>query len=142
TTYKRIDPYNMFLSFVFGVFAAGIINLAEYLVNEAGSAPGFYNMWKQYSIIDIDKIYYAVYIDMAYFILLFLIFKKRLKPIVLIPVFLLSLPLMVYCGSVGGILVFIVLNALAGVSLLWRSYTKIAPYIWAIPLLIMVALYL
>ncbi len=142
TAYKRIDPYNMLLFFVLGVFAAGIINFTEYLVNEAGSAPGFYNMWKQYSIIDIDKIYYAVYIDMAYLILLFLIFKKRVKSVVLIPVFLLSLPLMVYCGSVGGMLVFVVLNALIGASLLWHSYTKIVPYIWAIPLLIMAALYL
>ncbi|MGS2762734.1 O-antigen ligase family protein [Sinomicrobium sp. M5D2P9] len=140
--FKAININKAFLAFVLGVFVVGTINLIAFgveMVNNGYS--GFFNTWQTFSIIDIDKIYYAVYINMAYLITVDCFSKKIIGLNTYILVTSLSVILFLYTGAVSGILVFILLNVLLAAKKVWKKgYTTLVFFTFLTPLILMIGL--
>lgn len=102
------------LFFAIGVYAVGTINLSAWVVKVFEGYTGLYNTWMELSIIDIQKIYFSLYLNLAYFFILYFLTKIRHKRffVFVLPFILFTIVLLVYSGSMGGIVVFLLLNSL------------------------------
>ncbi|ASV30183.1 O-antigen ligase family protein [Maribacter cobaltidurans] len=101
-------------SFVAGVFVVGLFNLFFSFFRSSGAMITFFNSWETTAIIDIQKIYYAMYLNMAYAICLVGLQKGRIKyRLVYITILTaLTVVLLIYSGAMSGIILFVVINAL------------------------------
>jgi hypothetical protein len=75
-----------------------------------------FNAWKDYSVIDIHKIYYGAFVNLSFLMLLYLNLKKEIELKLLgclMPVFIL---LLMYAGSISNILIYLML------VILWIGY--------------------
>ncbi|MBQ4913421.1 O-antigen ligase family protein [Maribacter sp. MMG018] len=104
-----------FISFTIGVYFVGFLNLGVALLYISDiDFMSLYNTWSNYSVIDIQKIYYALYLNMAFLFIIDLVIKnaRRYRPIIITAICLATLLLFVYSGSLSGIGMFLVLCVL------------------------------
>ncbi len=121
-SFRKININYILFSFLLGVLVVGLVNITNIVGQLMLDDFSLFNSWESYSIIDIQKIYYALYLNMAYVILLYFLQEKVLT----IRVYLLCLPLvgllLFVTGAVSGFLVFILINILFGVKVLFPLY--------------------
>lgn len=113
-TYTRIP-----LAFSLGVFVVGIINIVPFLLkNDLVNFDTLFNSWNTYAILDIHKIYYALFLCLSY---VFVIEHLRLKPIKYRYVYIslsfsFCIVMLYYTGSGNGFLLFFLSHILYVVS--------------------------
>lgn len=125
TNFRNMNLKNVLFSFSLGVLVVGLINLINIFSHSILDQFSIYNSWEAYSLIDIHKIYYAVYLNMAYAVILYYLYQKELK----IGFYLLSLPmiglLLFITGAVSGLLIFLLINILFAIKKVIPSYFKL-----------------
>lgn len=103
------------VAFSIGVYLVGFINLSYYffLQIKVMDFVNIYNNWDHYLLVDISKIYYAMYLNLAYIFLASNFFSSRhKKPFgLLILGIITTVILLYYTGSMSGILLFLLLNS-------------------------------
>ena len=134
----------LLISFSTGVYLVGVIQLtaAIFKISDFNIKP-LYNTWQYYAIIDIQKIYYAFYLNLAYLFVIDLIIKRksRFRIISIITVCLVSLTLFWFTGSLSGIILLLVLNLLLVVHHVLPKYFLMFSHVLVVlPLLIFIAL--
>ncbi|EAR02768.1 O-antigen ligase family protein [Maribacter sp. HTCC2170] len=134
----------LLISFASGVYFVGFINLtvASFEIIDL-SANSLYNSWQQYSIIDIQKIYYAFYLNLAYLFIVDELVKSNMKfkVISIVAICAISLLLLWYTGSLSGIGLLMVLSFLIVVYHVIPKYISIVSNVMVVlPLLIFIAL--
>lgn len=113
SNFKEININGALLAFVLGVFVVGAINLIAFGVGMLNNADSFFfNRWQTFSVIDIHKIYYAAYINMAYLIIADFYNKKVVGLNIYILAVFVSVLLLLYTGAISGIFIFVLLNVL------------------------------
>lgn len=122
---KSMNVKHILNSFVLGVFTVGLINVTIMLWRLSSNDLAIYNSWDDFSIFDIHKIYYAVYLSMSYAIILYYLYYGELK----IYVYFVCLPftvlLLFITGSVSGLLTFIIINILFVIIKFFSAYFKV-----------------
>lgn len=106
TTYIKIP-----LAFSLGVFAVGILNFFPFFMkNSFSNLELLFNSWNTYAIVDIHKIYYALYLCLSYVFVINYVKLKSLKnkQLYIGLSFIFCIIMLYYTGSANGFLLFIV----------------------------------
>lgn len=128
--------------FVLGVFVVGVINLIAFGVGTMDNAySGFFNTWQTFSVIDIHKIYYAAYINMAYLIIADFYNRKVVDLYIYILTVFISVLLLLYTGAVSGIFIFVLINVLFIARKVWnKGYKSLIFTALIMPFVLMIGL--
>jgi exopolysaccharide biosynthesis WecB/TagA/CpsF family protein len=111
----------IFYSFIFGVLVSGFASLVNFfVVTESFSLLHLYNTWEYFSVFDIQKIYYAVYVVFSYLFCVKLLMAKKIQLKLFIALGIIFILLLFYTGALSAIIIFFILNAL----LLIKNYFK------------------
>ena len=134
----------LLISFSIGVYLVGVINLtvASFVILNF-NIKSLYNTWQHFSIIDIQKIYYAFYLNLAYLFVVDLMIKRnvRFKSSIIIMICGISLLLLLFTGSLSGIVIFLILSILLTIHHVFPKYFRMVSNLFVVlPLLIFIAL--
>lgn len=139
TKFWEIDLDKILVFFAGGVFVVGLVNSGAYLLQiPAIDQIRFNGEWESVSVIDIQKIYFAAYVDMAYLIMAQLFLDKKIKGIVVVISACFSLMLLLFTGAMSGMGIFILIN----VAMIFRIFTEkkykvVSSFLIVLPLIIM-----
>lgn len=107
--------------FVLGVLVSGIAGIINFFViTESFSLIHLFNTWEYFSVFDIQKIYYAVYVVFGYLFSIRLLIAKKIQLKFFIVLAIILMLLLLYTGTLSAIVIFIILNLL----LLIKYYFK------------------
>ncbi len=106
TTYGKIP-----LAFALGVFIVGIINVFPFLLeNSLDNFRTLFNSWNTYAIIDVHKIYYALFLCLSYVLVIEHLRHRQIKYnyVYICFSFLFCFIMLYYTGSANGFLLFLI----------------------------------
>lgn len=111
-------------SFLTGVLTVGVINFFAFIFKTGFRLDNFFNAWENNSIVDIHKLYYGMYLNMAHLILLKFLSEKKIRLGSFVIFDILVLLLVFFTGALSSIFLLILLSLLYLSNQYWRQYYK------------------
>ncbi|WP_437396044.1 O-antigen ligase family protein [Flagellimonas lutimaris] len=97
-------------SFLMGVLTVGAINLLVFFYNIGIRPEQLFNAWEENTVIDIQKIYYGMYLNMAQLILIKFLTERKIQLKLFIAFNIAVFTLIYFTGALSGLLLFILIN--------------------------------
>ncbi|SIQ04391.1 O-antigen ligase family protein [Maribacter ulvicola] len=139
------ENISVFYYFVAGVYIVGLLNITIGVYFNLENIQGLYNSWEIIRIIDIQKIYYGMYLNMAYIIFFFSgkSIKLHYKFLLFILILILTIAILFVVGSMASNIVFLLINIYLIIVLINKRLLKIlTPFFLLGPIIVLLILLL